>query len=387
MVDVKKKTRILVVFNSLMGGFGGASRHFTEVANYWRDSCDLDILISESGYKSMKKHVHIDIGKIILYSTPFDNSRNRILVYASRILKNVLMAPKINDDYDVIIAPNYLPQNMIPAIFFKRKKTKLVVYFHTVQPDLRIPYLKIMNFLQRFISILNWNLCVYLAKRFFDQIIVVNYPTKKYFLEKGFSSKKIDVVDNAIPYNLISNSPSEVKEYEGVFLSRLVKRKGVWDLIRIWKGVIDIYPSAKLCIIGDGPEKSHLNLKIEKEGLSNNIILMGDVSDEKKYKLLKSSKVFIFPSYYESWGIVIAEAIACRLPVVVYHLSIYDEIFNDYIFMVQMGNVSDMTKRIIDILQHPTDYETVIEESNKFISKFDWEIVAQQELSLVNSNI
>ena len=112
-----------------------------------------------------------------------------------------------------------------------------------------------------------------------------------------------------------------------------------------------------------------------------------EVSDEKKYKLLKASKVFIFPSYYESWGIVIAEAIACKLPVVTYHLSIYEEIFNNYIFTVQMGNVSSMTKKVIDILQHPNDYETVIEESNKYISKFDWEIVAQQELSLINNNV
>lgn len=378
-----KNLKILIVFNSLMGGLGGASRHMLEVVKYWHNSGDIDILISESGYNTIKTHFPDYSGKVILYSTPFDNSKNRILVYISRIIKNAIIAPKINTSYDVIIAPNYLPQNIIPSIFFRGKRAKLVVYFHTVQPELRLSYLNKMNFIRRYTSILNWKLCVLLSKSYFDLLFVVNTPTKEYFLKKGFSSEKVLVVDNAISYKDITNNCIKEKKYDGVFLSRLVERKGVWDLIPIWKEVVQKIPSAKLCVIGSGPEMEGLRSKIEEEGLSKNITLMGEVSDEKKFELLNSSRVFVFPSYYESWGIVIAEAIACGLHVVAYDLSIYQDIFEGNIYTVKMGNVSEMSKNIIKILTHPKDYEKRLELSKKFVSKFDWEVVAQKELSSI----
>lgn len=379
--------KILIVFNSLMGGLGGASRHMLEVAKYWHDSNDIEILISESGYNTMKKHFPDYSGKVILYSTPFENSKNRILVYISRIIKNAIIAPKINTNYDIIIAPNYLPQNMIPSIFFRRKKAKLVVYFHTVQPELRLSYLNKMNIIRKYTSILNWKLCVFLSKSYFDLLFVVNTPTKEYFLKKGFSSKKILVVDNAISYKDITNSCSKEREYDGIFLSRLVERKGVWDLIPIWKDVVKKIPTAKLCVIGSGPEMEGLKSKIEEENLSKNITLTGEVSDEKKFELLNRSKVFVFPSYYESWGIVIAEAIACGLHVVAYDLSIYHEIFNENIFTVKMGDMNEMSKNIIRILTHPRDYEQKLELSRKFVSKFDWEVVSKKELSSIKEII
>jgi glycosyltransferase involved in cell wall biosynthesis len=379
--------KILIVFNSLMGGLGGASRHMLEVAKYWHDSNDIDILISESGYNTMKIHFPDYSGKVILYSTPFDNSKNRILVYTSRIIKNILIAPHINANYDVIIAPNYLPQNMIPSIFLRGKGAKLVVYFHTVQPELRLSYLNKMNFIRRYISILNWELCVFLSKSYFDLLFVVNIPTKEYFLKRGFSSEKVLVVDNAISYKDIINSYIEEKTYDGVFLSRLVERKGIWDLIPIWKKIVENIPSARLCVIGSGPEMERLKSKIEEENLSKNITLMGEVSDKKKFELLSSSKIFVFPSYYESWGIVIAEAIACGLHVVAYDLSIYHEIFNGNICTVKMGNVNEMSEKVIKFLTHPQDYEQKLEQAKRFISKFDWEVVAKKELSNIKATV
>lgn len=376
------KLKILIVFNSLMGGLGGASRHMLEVTKYWK-SCDVDILISEYGYESMKRHFSESSGKIRLYSTPFDNSKNRFLVYISRIIRSVSLRKNVSSEYDVVIAPNYLPQNMIPAVLFKKKSSCLVVYFHTVQPDLRASYLENISMLQKTISVLNWELCLFLARKYFDLVFVVNNPTKKYFIERGFSPEKVLVVDNAIPYNEIIRYESEEKEYEGIFLSRLVTRKGVWDLIPIWKGVMNVLPHARLCIVGDGPEKEKLKLKVEEEGLSKNIIFMGEVADECKYQLLNKSKIFIFPSYYESWGIVIAEAIAAGLHVVAYDIPIYEEIFKGTIRTTKMGDIGDIKNNIVEILTNIENYNQSLIYSKKLVSKYDWKIVANQELSAI----
>jgi glycosyltransferase involved in cell wall biosynthesis len=130
-----------------------------------------------------------------------------------------------------------------------------------------------------------------------------------------------------------------------------------------------------------------LKSKIEEANLYKNITLLGEVSDKKKFELLSSSKIFVFPSYYESWGIVIAEAIACGLHVVAYDLSIYHEIFNGNICTVKMGNVNEMSEKVIKFLTHPQDYEQKLEQAKRFISKFDWEVVAKKELSNIKATV
>lgn len=380
-INEENKIKILVVFNSLKKVVGGASRHIIEVANYWQDSCEIDFLISKSGYEAMEKYVEKDTGNIILYSAPFDNSRYRILTYTSRIIKNFLMIPQIKKDYDVIIAPNYLPQNIIPTIFYKRKNSKLVVYFHTVQPALRTSYLDSLNFLQRYISLINWNLCFFLSKKKFNLIFVVNNITRDYFIGKGFQPNRVIEVNNAIPYNKIVNIKQEKKEYEAIYLSRLTKRKGILDLVDIWNILIKTKPSAKICVVGDGDDKNEFIKKIKKNNLEKNIILTGGVSDDEKFCLMKRSKLFLFPSYYEAKPIVLIEALACELPVVAYDLSIYKENYNGYIFTVEMGNIEMMAKKTNEILENMQDYESLIKESKEFVSQFDWEIVAKKGLS------
>ena len=379
----KGKLNILVVFNSLMGVVGGGSRHILYVADHWCAAHTVHFLISESGYKAAKMLIWRNPSpnkKVFVYSTPFDNSRNRYLNYFSRTFKSIIEIRKLRkkNEYDVVIAPNYLPQNMIPCIFIKRN-AKLVVYFHTVPPSVRREVLRRMNFLRRAISMMNWKLCVFLA-RSFDLIFVVNEATRSYFIKKGFAPEKIIVVGNGIPYAEIENAEIEGKEYEGVFLGRLVWNKGIYDLVDIWKIVVERKPSAKLCIIGDGSERDKLEKKIEKEGLRENIIIAGWKEGKEKYKLMNKSRVFVYPSYYESWGVVIAEAMACALPVVAYHLPIYEEVFGEHIFTVEVGNYKKIAEKVLDILKDSQDYKEMIENAKNFVARYSWKEVAEHQL-------
>ena len=159
------------------------------------------------------------------------------------------------------------------------------------------------------------------------------------------------------------------------------------DLVKAWKIVVRKHPFAKFCIIGDGPERKKIEEKIKEEGLVKNITLVGRVEEEEKYKLMKKSKVFIFPSYQEGWGIVIAEAMACGLPVVAYDLPVYREIFDDYISTVEVGNYRQMAEKIVDTIETYQDYEKTAKEARNFVSKYSWKRVAEHELSHIEKII
>jgi glycosyltransferase involved in cell wall biosynthesis len=59
------------------------------------------------------------------------------------------------------------------------------------------------------------------------------------------------------------------------------------------------------------------------------------VSEDEKYRLLKASRLFVMPSRYESWGIVINEALAAGTPVVAYDLSCYRPVFGNFVRYVK----------------------------------------------------
>lgn len=104
-----------------------------------------------------------------------------------------------------------------------------------------------------------------LSKKYFDTIFVINNSTKEYFIRQNISPNKIYVITNAIPYAKIYSIEHHTnKEYTCVFLGRLVKSKGIIDLVKIWSILTIDYPSAKLCILGDGPDREVLENEIRK---------------------------------------------------------------------------------------------------------------------------
>lgn len=298
------KFRILIIFNQLIKVMGGGAKHIIEVANCWSPANEITFLISEAGYEIAKESIVPCSGKqVVTYCTPLDHRTKPYIitktVHLSRLLKSILLSLKLRTQrYDVVIAPNFSPENIVPVSLF-RGKANLVVFFHGGSPSSRREELKKRGALRRIISVLNWEFCVGFAK-LYDLILVVDMSTKKHFIAKGFDPKKVIVVGNGIHFKKIIEINSRNKEFMGVFLGQLIPGK-TRDLIEIWKEVDKIIPGARFCVIGDGPKRKELETQARKYGLD--IIFKGWISGEEKYEIMKSSKVFVFPSYYESWGL------------------------------------------------------------------------------------
>lgn len=89
-------------------------------------------------------------------------------------------------------------------------------------------------------------------------------------------------------------------------------------LIRALPLVKEVHPDLKCFITGDGPERDNLELLASELQLKRNIKFTGFLKDHNELlKIMKSSQVFVFPSKREGFGMVVLEANACGLPVVV----------------------------------------------------------------------
>lgn len=102
-----------------------------------------------------------------------------------------------------------------------------------------------------------------------------------------------------------------------LFLSNLVARKGILDLIAAFNEVADTLPQARLLIGGEGPERGPAEALVRPDLLGERVLFLGRQTREESLGLLQRCAVFCQPSHGEPYGMSAAEAMACAKPLVV----------------------------------------------------------------------
>jgi glycosyltransferase involved in cell wall biosynthesis len=153
-----------------------------------------------------------------------------------------------------------------------------------------------------------------------DALIACAYD-EAYRLKELFPQKAIAVIPNGISmefFNSPSNVDLEKKKKRMLFLSQINPLKGLERLFHVIDSIgIDNFKNWELLIVGYG-DKKHLNYLKEithKLGLTKFVQFVGPKHGEEKVKMFDSSDLFILPTYTENYGIVVAEALARRIPV------------------------------------------------------------------------
>jgi glycosyltransferase involved in cell wall biosynthesis len=104
-----------------------------------------------------------------------------------------------------------------------------------------------------------------------------------------------------------------------LFLSRIHPKKGIEILIDAWQS-LDYILKEKWCIqiAGNGEEKyiKQLNSLIEEKGLAESITIIGPKFGPEKIATYHEADLFVLPTHSENFGIVIAEALCCGVPVI-----------------------------------------------------------------------
>lgn len=237
--------------------------------------------------------------------------------------------------------------------------------------------------LQRFIAGL-------LIKWFSDRVLAVSEPTKdKLVSMKGVNSDKIKAVYCGVNYDEIRTIVKKYKsetgsKYDAVYMKRLNYGKGVIDLLEIWKKVVATKKDAKLAIIGDGsPEViAQISEYLDANGLANNVDLLGVIYDtEEKFRVINSAKVFLLPTHEENWAIVIGEAMAAGVPVVVSKLKEITPIWKDNVVWCEVGDTSAFAKETLALIEDNSKSAIISKKALEFIPVYDWKNIGNDELN------
>ena len=126
--------------------------------------------------------------------------------------------------------------------------------------------------------------------------------------------------------------------------------------------------------------------RIKEENLDLNVFMLSLIGKDA-LGIVKSSKVFVFPSHEEGWGIAICEAMACGLPVVAYDLPVYREIFKQGIATVPLKDFKRFSEEVINLLENYEERLILGKKARSQATLYDWDSVAARELSLMKNDL
>jgi len=154
-------------------------------------------------------------------------------------------------------------------------------------------------------------------------------------------------------------------------VARLVPIKNIDNLLRAWKIIEKKRPDYKLAIIGDGPEFVSLNELTLNLGLKT-IVFLGAINNSDIPTYFYNSVAFVLPSLSESWGLVVNEAMAAGLPILISNKinaanTLLEEGANGYGF--EPSDIENIAGKILNFIE--LDLEEKIKMSNNSLEIID----------------
>ena len=134
-------------------------------------------------------------------------------------------------------------------------------------------------------------------------------------------------------------------------VGRHVFYKNLEVVLEAFPKVVEVFPKAKLVVVGDGPMKAVWMRRADRLGLGDRVDFRGHVSHEEKLQLLSESMALVLPSLVEGFGIVILEAFAMKRPVLVCDLLPMNQIVCDGVdgYLLEPHDSDDWARGMIQV--------------------------------------
>jgi glycosyltransferase involved in cell wall biosynthesis len=187
-------------------------------------------------------------------------------------------------------------------------------------------------------------------------------------------SKDINTQVDNLPDNQLKKG-----KFTFLFLGRLISLKGLDILIKAFHQLRQKRDDVFLLVAGDGPSKEYCLCLMESLKVQD-VEFVGSINHDRTKPIYQKADVFVLPSYeldahYESWGLVINEAMSMKLPVIATTGvgASFDMIYDGYNgFVVRENNVDELYQAMNKILKCDLNLmgnnsRKIFEEKNSYI--------------------
>lgn len=331
---------------------------------------------------------------------------------------------KKNNNTTLIPVKHSLFRKLLPRLFFEQvllprkcRKLKVDLIFST---HYTIPYFtkikRVVAFhdttfyrfpkLHQKIKLLYFKTLIPFSIKKSSAIISVSLSTKNDLINhfNGLDPDKITVIHHGTDCFKANEKEKEIfcgktlekyglkrSEYF-LFVGTLEPRKNITGLLEAFhhlrqsdKAVEEKY---KLVIVGKkGWFYNEIFETTRKLNLENAVIFTGYVEEEEKQALLLNASLFIYPSFYEGFGIPILEAMAGGTPVITSNVSALPEVAGDAAVLINPHQWEEISSAMSTLLGDGTLYEELRQKGLAQAGKFSWERTAEKTMELIEKTI
>ncbi len=257
---------------------------------------------------------------------------------------------KINPDV-VIVSGWDLFAYQISFLYCLIKKVKLVIWSGSTnyEPSWRrsisLPFVKFM--------VRNANAYIAYGTRSRDYLVKLGAKKDEIFISYNTTNVIAYINDiDSQKRNIIKTRLGLTNKKVILYYGQIIDRKGVDVLVKAFDIVHSKIKNSTLLLIGDGDSVNRIKFLINKLKIDN-VVILPDVGDNKMVEYYKLADVFVLPSREEVWGLVVNQAMASSLPVIVSNsvgsgVDLVKNFKNGFIF--DTDNVVDLAKKIYYVL-------------------------------------
>lgn len=220
-----------------------------------------------------------------------------------------------------------------------------------------------------------------------SRIITVSYYAKKEILDhiRGIEKTKVEVAYNGISDNTLNEldndtffSENRIHQPYLLGFGSLEARKNSIGLVKAF----EIYrrehrDPVQLVLFGfRGYEQSEERQYIRDHNLSDDVIVLGYISEAEKQSLYRFSSVFVFPTLAEGFGIPILEAFRGGTPVISSDVTSIPEVAGDAAMLIDPQNLIAISESIEKVLSDDNLRNDMVEKGYRQLKKFSWNSTA-----------
>ena len=361
--------RLLYIQDSF--GTGGINVVESIKENWLHDNgyevCNLNVLNNRTfdgsfRYREGIKKYYIERESLDkLYQVPCIGVFLRFLYYRIKLIYLIL---KINPDIIIASRDELEPFTVVLFTFWKKR----ILEFHCGFLDNGINNYPLKKRLRCKVKF-----------RFYH---IVALTKKDQELRATAYKQKVFVIPNPLKATPINYSTQENKKI--LILARFTSQKNLPNLLLSWENVQKKHPDWTLDIYGEGEDKDRM-LKVIKERKLNTVHVNGYVN--APFKIIPEYSIFLLPSLYEGFPMVLIECMSCGVPAVAYNcLCGPDEVIKDGEdgIIVQLNDMDAFIEKVNNLIEHPELRKSMSLKCRENIKRYALDKVMAQWIDLFN---
>jgi len=213
----------------------------------------------------------------------------------------------------------------------------------------------------------------------------------KELIREGIEEKRITAIPCPIATVVPKLEFKKEKDLTCIFVSRVVRMKGIEEVVKAFSFIHREKPKANLWIVGKGRDAyiKELQKMMKEYGIFDKVTFFGKLTDREKMERLGRSHILLHASVREGWGLVVLEAASVGTPAVVYNVpGLCDVVKHGKTGVVVASSTPrEMAKEALLLIGDKKRYAVYQQEGKKWVASLSWETVAKESISVLQKAV